>query len=90
MDTFKWSVRHMQRDAVEKLLEIQANNGGEVLGHLASEAITYWYENACEEAEDEESIAPTEAADILLSKVGHNMAHLNNDGASHSLGNVEK
>ena len=81
MDTFKWSVRHMQLDAVEKLTEIQANSG-ELLGVLASEAIEYWYEHACEEAEDEASIATTEAADIHLLDVGQGIAHIRNDSAS--------
>ena len=85
MDTFRWSVRHMQRDALEKLLEISKNNEGEALGVLASEAIIYWYENACEE-EDEESIVPTEAADIQLLDVGQSITHLRNNVASHSLG----
>ena len=59
MDTFKWSVRHMQSDAVEKLLEISKNNDKEHLGILASEAIIYWYEHACIEVDEE---TPLESA----------------------------
>ena len=51
MRTKKWSVRHVDSEAVDLLLEVQETSG-ELLGDLVSEAIWFWYDYACIE-EDE-------------------------------------
>ena len=88
MNTCKWAVRHMDREAIEKLLEVQQTSGG-LLGELVSEAIDDWFNHLPEETEDEESIAPTGALDTPLPQVGHNSAHSKNEAESTSLGNEE-
>ena len=49
----KWTVRHVDLEAIDMLLEVQETSG-ERLGDLVSEAISYWYDFACVE-EDEDS-----------------------------------
>jgi hypothetical protein len=58
MHTFKWSVRNVEHEAVERLREVQATSGG-LLGELLTEAVFDWFENLPEEAGNQESIAPT-------------------------------
>ena len=43
METFKWSVRHMDPEAVERLREVQETSGG-LLGELVSEAVYVWHD----------------------------------------------
>lgn len=55
MHTFKWSVRNVEHEAVERLREVQETSGG-LLGQILSDAIFDWYEHLPEEADDQESI----------------------------------
>ena len=57
MNTFKWSVRNVDHEAVERLREVQETSGG-LLGELLTEAVFDWFENLREETDDEESITP--------------------------------
>ena len=84
MQEFTWSVRHMQPEALDKLLDVQEVSGGR-LGDLLCEAIDHWHSCLPEEPEEEASIAPTEIVDIVIHEVGHNIANLKNESASHLL-----
>jgi hypothetical protein len=75
----KWSVRGVDPQSVEKLLEVK-KICGESLGQLLNESIEFWYDSL--EPVDVES-----EADILQPQVGQNLTHLKNDAASPSLGN---
>ena len=90
MKNLKWSVRHVPLESKNKLLEVQKISGGWLVGELLGFAIDFWYQNLPEEPEDDASKSPTEAIDFLQPQVGHNIAHLKNGAASHSLGNEEK
>jgi hypothetical protein len=81
MNTCKWAVRHMDREAIEKLHQVQQTSGG-LLGELVSEAIDDWFNHLPEETEDEASIALTEAADTPIHQVRQDIAHLRNEAAS--------
>lgn len=84
MHLIKWSVRGVDHEAIDKLLEVQETSEGLLLGELVSLAIHDWYSHLPEESEDESPISPTEAVDTPLPQVGQDIAHLKNDATAHS------
>ena len=59
MHLIKWSVRGVDHEAIDKLLEVQETSEGLLLGELVSLAIHDWYSHLPEESEDESPISPT-------------------------------
>jgi hypothetical protein len=82
MYPIKWTVRGVDREAISKLHEVK-DISGESLGELLTEAVEFWYDSLpSEEMSDEAPVV-----DSPPPQVGHNMLHLQNDAASHSLEN---